>query len=114
MIDVLILVTVRGGGFLIAVMKDFPSKLIIISDIRVEHIFVQVIIDHFKFMLCGSYFPHQCLLTLYMANINFVNILTTYQYFVAILIFLISLWNNDNNGLLFTSLILCASQGSFI
>lgn len=47
----------RGGGVLIAIRKDFPSKIIPISCNNIEHLFISLSINNEPFIVGGVYFP---------------------------------------------------------
>jgi len=68
----------RGGVVLIGTWKDLFSKLIVVQEIIVEHLFVMLSVGSFKFIINAAYFPPLCLPILFE---NFMSVLeTVYQH----------------------------------
>jgi len=68
----------RGGGVLIGIRKDLPSRLVVVREINVEHLFVMLAVGSSKFIINAAYFPPLCPSPLFE---NFMSVLeTVYQH----------------------------------
>ena len=50
----------HGGGILLYLRDDIPSRRLTIQNTDVESIFIEINLRIKKWLLCGSYNPHKC------------------------------------------------------
>ena len=83
----------NGGGLIIFVREDIPSKLIENSN-SIEGIFLEINVRERKWLLCGSYNPHKNLISQHLSVISksLDTLLTKYD------VFLMGDFNADKNN----------------
>lgn len=94
----------RGGGVLIGVRKDITSRQITVSEMNVEHIFVELSIGSSKFVVGGVYIPPLSSSIIYESHLNSIEYLNNHypgHTFIICGDYNIPevSWDNDDNGL---------------